>query len=88
MSVPLEHEKSNKLGEDPLETPHPSIKSINMCITSLPVEVVSEISSCLDLSEWFALRLTCSALYEKTLEDYAEIFTTVRFMAARDSIDA
>lgn len=59
-----------------------------MCITTLPVEVISEISSYLDLSEWFALRLTCSALYEKTFEDYAEEFTMVRFIATRDSLDA
>lgn len=46
----------------------------NMYITNLPVELICDMCSYLDLSTWSALRLTCRALYTNTLDASADNF--------------
>lgn len=58
-----------------------------MSIVSLPVELISKISNHLDLQQWFALRLSCRALYESSLENFAETYyKKIRFIVTSESL--
>lgn len=58
-----------------------------MTILSLPVELISQICNHLDIQQWFALRLSCRALYERSLEDFAEnYYKKIRFIVSSESL--
>jgi hypothetical protein len=58
-----------------------------MSIVSLPVELISKISNHLDLQQWFALRLSCRALYESSLENFAKTYyKKIRFIVTSESL--
>ncbi|KAJ5261227.1 hypothetical protein N7478_011822 [Penicillium angulare] len=56
-------------------------------IASLPVELISEICNHLDLQQWFHLRLSCRALYNSSLESFAETYyKKIRFIVTSESL--
>ncbi|KAJ5785562.1 uncharacterized protein N7503_010774 [Penicillium pulvis] len=58
-----------------------------MSIASLPVELTSEICKHLDIQQWAALRLSCRALYEHSLENFAETYyKSIRFIVTSESL--
>ncbi|KAJ5794879.1 hypothetical protein N7457_001478 [Penicillium paradoxum] len=58
-----------------------------MLITNLAVELLSQICSYLELSDWQALRLSCPALYANSLEAFSDrYFKSIRFMVTSDSL--
>lgn len=58
-----------------------------MSMASLPVELVHEICSYLQLSEWKALRLTCRELCSKSLERFmGRYFKSITFIATSNGI--
>jgi hypothetical protein len=58
-----------------------------MPITSLPVELISEVCSYLQLSELQALRLTCRNLYQVSLDAFSDrYFRSIRFLATNGGL--
>lgn len=58
-----------------------------MSIASLPVELISKICNHLDPQQWVALRLSCRALYENSLENFAETYyKSIRFIVTSESL--
>ncbi|KAJ6127885.1 hypothetical protein N7471_009102 [Penicillium samsonianum] len=58
-----------------------------MSIASLPVELISKICNHLDPQQWVALRLSCRALYENSLENFAETYyKNIRFIVTSESL--
>lgn len=58
-----------------------------MSITSLPLELVREICSYLQLSELQALRLTDRNLYQQSLDTFSDrYFKSFRFLATSDGL--
>lgn len=58
-----------------------------MSIASLPVELISKICNHLDPQQWVDLRLSCRALYENSLENFAETYyKNIRFIVTSESL--
>ncbi|KAJ5525066.1 hypothetical protein N7494_011716 [Penicillium frequentans] len=58
-----------------------------MSIASLPVELISKICNHLDIQQWAALRLSCRAFYENSLEKFAETYyKSIRFIVTSESL--
>ncbi|OOF99074.1 hypothetical protein ASPCADRAFT_2498 [Aspergillus carbonarius ITEM 5010] len=58
-----------------------------MSLPTLPPELVGIICSYLDLSHWCALRLTCRALYSKSLDAFSDgVFKNISFLVTTESL--
>lgn len=58
-----------------------------MSFTALPLELLALICGHLDRSDWFALRITCRAAFNKTLEVFAKrYYTSLRLLLKTESL--
>lgn len=58
-----------------------------MSVSALPTELVCDICSHLELCDWCAFRVTCKAVYFKSLETFAErCFKSIGFILTRHSL--
>ncbi|KAJ5306784.1 hypothetical protein PENANT_c003G08244 [Penicillium antarcticum] len=58
-----------------------------MSVSALPTELVRDICSHLQLRDWCAFRITCKAVYIKSLEAFADqFFKSIGFILTRNSL--
>jgi hypothetical protein len=58
-----------------------------MPITSFPAQVIFKICSHLQLLDWVALRLSCRALYDISIEDFSkQYYKRIHFLVTNDSL--